>query len=56
MYRHISCPVSPVLPVELCSGRPNCGATQSFGEKLCLRHDSFGWPDAVVQLLFGSRF
>ena len=24
------------LPVELCSGRPNCGATQSFGEKLCL--------------------
>ena len=22
------------LPVELCSGRPNCGATQSFGEKL----------------------
>ena len=21
-------------------------------EKLCLRHDSFGWPDAVVQLLF----
>ena len=25
-------------------------------EKLCLMHDSFGWPDAVVQLLFGSRF
>ena len=24
------------LPVELCSGRPNCGATQSFGEKLTL--------------------
>ena len=23
-------------PVELCSGRPNCGATQSFGEKLTL--------------------
>ena len=21
-------------------------------EKLCLRRDSFGWPDAVVQLLF----
>ena len=43
-------------PVELRSGRPNSGATQSFGEKLRLRHDSFGWPDAVVQLLFGSRF
>ena len=25
-----------LLPVELCSGRPNCGATQSFGEKLTL--------------------
>ena len=24
------------LPVELWSGRPSCGATQSFGEKLCL--------------------
>ena len=24
------------LPVELCSGRPNCGATQSFGEKLTM--------------------
>ena len=23
-------------PVELCSGRPTCGATQSFGEKLTL--------------------
>ena len=49
MYRHL---FSFTLPVELCSGRPNCGATQSFGEKLCLRRDSFGWPDAVVQLLF----
>ena len=36
-----SCLVSPLLPVELCSGRPNCGATQSFGEKLRRRHDSF---------------
>ena len=25
-----------LLFVELCSGRPNSGATQSFGEKLCL--------------------
>ena len=31
MYRHL---FSFTLPVELCSGRPNCGATQSFGEKL----------------------
>ena len=27
MYRHL---FSFTLPVELCSGRPNCGATQSF--------------------------
>ena len=33
MYRHL---FSFTLPVELCSGRRNCGATQSFGEKLCL--------------------
>ena len=31
MYRRL---FSFTLPVELCSGRPNCGATQSFGEKL----------------------
>ena len=33
MYRHL---FSFTLPVELCSGRPNCGATQSFGENLVL--------------------
>ena len=27
---------SPPRRALLCSGRPNCGATQSFGEKLCL--------------------
>ena len=33
MYRHL---FSFTLPVELCSGRRNCGAIQSFGEKLTL--------------------
>ena len=33
MYRHL---FSFTLPVELCSGRPNCGATQSFGGKVML--------------------
>ena len=31
---YVQAPFSFTLPVELCSGRPNCGATQSFGEKL----------------------
>ena len=31
MYRRL---FSFTLPVELCSARPNCGATQSFGGKV----------------------
>ena len=33
-----------LLPVELCSGRPNCGATQSFGGKLTLAQVSAQAP------------
>ena len=63
MYRHL---FSFTLPVELCSGRPNCGATQSFGEKFGSSCDcsspglQVGWlgrkPAACLFLEFLSLF
>ena len=65
---YVQAPFSFTLPVELCSGRPNCGATQSFGEKLCLGSScdcsspglQVGWlgrkPAACLFLEFLSLF
>ena len=56
MYRHLLVQFHPSSPSSSAPEGPIVARLRSLGEKLCLRHDSFGWPDAVVQLLFGSRF
>ena len=50
MYRHL---FSFTLPVELCFGRPNCGATQSFGENLVLIRRT--WAASQARLSTGKR-
>ena len=56
MYRHLLAQFHPSSPSSSAPEGPILARPSRSVEKLCVRRDSFGWPDAVVQLLFGSRY